>query len=319
MRKIVTFSYYYLINKIRKKLIRKDAENRYFHNDKRYASRNMLSPRETNEKIYSMIMSGEPFFVGRYGASELFCASTFEFDFKMKQKKSVHQLVQWSGFFTENYLDGAKFNSLLKDASRDIDLFGVWNLRFEEYYIRKYMKKELEIANLFYLEPWMCLDAPWSRALKGKRVLIIHPFENSIREQYKKREQIFPGTEVLPEFELLTLKAVQTVAGNKDERFSTWFEALEWMKNEALRMDFDIAIIGCGAYGFPLAAKLKEAGKQAIHLGGATQLLFGIKGKRWDEVPHFKYVRDLYNDSWCYPKHVDKINGAEKTEGGSYW
>ena len=149
--------------------------------------------------------------------------------------------------------------------------------------------------------------------------MIIHPFEESIREQYEKREHIFPGTEILPEFDLLTLKAVQTIAGNKDKRFSTWFEALEWMKNEALKMDFDIAIIGCGAYGFPLAAKLKEAGKQAIHLGGATQLLFGIKGRRWDEESHFKYVRELYNDSWCYPKPIEKITGAEKVENGCYW
>ena len=50
-----------------------------------------------------------------------------------------------------------------------------------------------------------------------------------------------------------------------------------------MKIDFDVAIIGCGAYGFPLAAKLKQAGKQAIHLAGATQLLFGIKGKRWEE------------------------------------
>ena len=45
-----------------------------------------------------------------------------------------------------------------------------------------------------------------------------------------------------------------------------------------MKFDFDVALIGCGAYGFPLAAKLKTAGKQAIHLGGVLQALFGIKG-----------------------------------------
>ena len=62
----------------------------------------------------------------------------------------------------------------------------------------------------------------------------------------------------MPEFELKTLKAVQTIAGEKDERFSTWFEALEYMFEETMKIDFDIAIIGCGAYGMPLAAKLKK-------------------------------------------------------------
>jgi len=54
---------------------------------------------------------------------------------------------------------------------------------------------------------------------------------------------------------LLTLKAVQTIANTKDDRFDTWFDALDYMYNEALKLDFDVALIGCGAYGYPLAAK----------------------------------------------------------------
>ena len=118
---------------------------------------------------------------------------------------------------------------------------------------------------------------------REKKVLVIHPFEKSIQEQYKKRVMIFPNSQILPEFELKTLKAVQTLCGEQDERFETWFDALDYMYEQALNIDFDVAIIGCGAYGMPLASKLKNAGKQAIHLGGATQLLFGIKGYRWEE------------------------------------
>lgn len=116
-----------------------------------------------------------------------------------------------------------------------------------------------------------------------------------------------------------TLKAVQTIAGEKDDRFETWFEALEWMYNEAIKIDFDVAIIGCGAYGFPLAAKLKEAGKQAIHLGGATQLLFGIKGKRWKNNKAFDYVSKYFNNDWIYPLEEDTPKRAENIEDGCYW
>lgn len=49
------------------------------------------------------------------------------------------------------------------------------------------------------------------------------------------------------------------------------------MKDEIDKRDYDIALIGCGAYGFPLAAHIKRSGKKAVHLGGALQLLFGIK------------------------------------------
>ena len=130
-----------------------------------------------------------------------------------------------------------------------------------------------------YLEPWFA-DDPWTQALAGKKVLVIHPFDELIQEQYAKREQLFPQKNILPEFKLITLKAVLTIAGSKDERFDTWFDALDYMCSEADKIDFDVAIIGCGAYGYPLAAHIKRSGKIAIHLGGVTQALFGIKGKR---------------------------------------
>src|SRR5690606_28576019 len=113
-------------------------------------------------------------------------------------------------------------------------------------------------------------------------------FNKTIEEQYfKKRTLLFKDQRVLPEFKSLeTIQAVQTIAGNNSE-FNNWFEALDWMKKEIEKKDFDIAIIGCGAYGFPLAAHVKRLGKKAIHLGGATQLLFGIKGKRWTDRNDF--------------------------------
>ena len=56
------------------------------------------------------------------------------------------------------------------------------------------------------------------------------------------------------------------------------------MQKEIDKIDFDIAILGCGAYGYPLASYIKSIGKKAIHIGGATQLIFGIKGKRWEKA-----------------------------------
>lgn len=113
--------------------------------------------------------------------------------------------------------------------------------------------------------------------MQGKRVLAIHPFEKSIQAQYLRREQLFPGTNVLPQFELMTVKAVQSAAGNPVE-FATWAEALTSMQQKIDQLDFDVALIGSGGYGLPLAAHVKSLGKQSIHMGGALQILFGIKG-----------------------------------------
>ena len=132
------------------------------------------------------------------------------------------------------------------DCIPQADVMGIWMLPFEDYYLNKYGNDNLKTTYLLDLEPWSSPEEPWSAALKGKKVLVIHPFKETIEQQYQRREKIFPGTNILPEFELKTLKAVQTVAGEKDVRFPTWFDALEWMYQEAMKIDFDVAIIGCG-------------------------------------------------------------------------
>jgi threonine dehydrogenase-like Zn-dependent dehydrogenase len=43
------------------------------------------------------------------------------------------------------------------------------------------------------------------------------------------------------------------------------------MIDEIGKIDFDVAILGCGAYGLPLAAAIKGMGKQAIHLGRLSE------------------------------------------------
>ena len=287
-----------------------------------YANHHIMSSEQANQFIYDRIMSEEPFLAGRFGSTELLNMRSYDFCGFIGQKydKNYHfnQLCEWSGFFPNDISLLHKFVNEMKAACQEVDFLAVWFHAFEDYYIKNIMSDNLQISYLLDFEPWAG-NVHWSAALKGKKVLVIHPFEHTIQSQYKKRELLFPGTDILPEFELHTLKAVQTLAGTIDPRFSTWFDALEWMFQEAMKTDFEIAIIGCGAYGLPLAARIKKAGKQAIHLAGATQLMFGIKGKRWEESEAFAYVRKWFNKSWVYPGEEDKIENGNRVEGGCYW
>ena len=128
---------------------------------------------------------------------------------------------------------------------------------------------------------------------------------------------MFSDIDFLPQMELMTMKAVQTIAGQKDNRFRNWFEALEYMHQETQKYDYDIAILGCGAYGFPLAARIKRDGKKAIHMGGATQILFGIKGKRWE---HHEVISNLFNEYWIKPSEQETPKRRDRIEdNGCYW
>lgn len=188
-------------------------------------------------------------------------------------------------------------------------------------YAEKYVDKYLDCVKVDldgYYAPFLWKN-PWTKYLKGKKVLVVHPFVDSIRYQYEhNREKLFENPDVLPEFaELHTIKAVQTIADQQDPRFATWFDALQYMKDEISKVDFDIALIGCGAYGMNLAAHVKRMGKQAVHLAGWTQMLFGVYGERWikDQPQYSKFI----NEHWIRPLKSEKPKGAEKVENGCYW
>lgn len=198
----------------------------------------------------------------------------------------------------------------MMEAMKQVDLLASW--RPEEIFFKRKLRqcKRVDFDTIF---PGDGDDACWGSALKGKRVLVIHPFAETIERQYlENRTKIWANPNILPEFtSLQTIKAVQSIAGNNTD-FTTWFDALEWMNHEIDKCDFDVALLGCGAYGFPLAAYIKQCGKQAIHIGGALQIYFGIKGKRWDHA-------GLYNDAWVSPSENERPKNLGRVEEGCYW
>jgi hypothetical protein len=216
----------------------------------------------------------------------------------------------YSGIFPVCQNTAEKFSERYLLDTPEIDL-----LACHQYY-EKFMplRDDVQRVQLEMLYPFF-VERPWTRILKGKKVLVVHPFVETIKAQYKKRASLFENPDVLPDFELKTLKAVQTIAGTRSG-FSSWFDALKYMEDEINKIDFDIAIIGCGAYGLPLAAYVKSLGKQAIHMASNMQILFGIRGRRWDGwsewVSHF-------NEYWVYPSDDETPKRKSTVEGGSYW
>lgn len=280
-----------------------------------YAGVPIISPESMNMAIKDSIMSGKPLMVGRFGGFEVLAMRSAEFNEKEKMKEAIDYLDKSAGFFPKDESLLYRFNDIMKFSCADVDYLGCWLVNYEDYYIKKYCKNLIKTGKLMSIEPWNVMDNPWTSALKGKKVLVIHPFEKTIMSQYEKREKLFANPDVLPEFTLHTLKAVQTSGSATDDRFETWFDALQYMCDECDKIDFDIALIGCGAYGFPLAAHIKRMGKQAVHLGGVLQILFGIKGRRWDESD----THLMYNEHWVYPDKSEIPAGAEKVENACYW
>lgn len=290
---------------------------------KKICGHKVFSAEMGNKKLMEMIQSGKPFAAVRYGGTEMSTyieAKKYALGLKKDLSQSViDDMQRQSGFFPNDVALMPRYAQVVEETSREVDFLATYATPYENYMVSSFMGPDLFVSDNRALEPFYFQhNHPWSKALEGKRVLVIHPFEDSIKKQYAIRQKLFSDPEVLPEFELHTLKAVQTIVGTKDDRFETWFDALEYMYQEAMKIPFDIALLGCGAYGQPLACMLKRAGKQAIHIGGATQILFGIIGKRWEL--NSKEVSAMFNEHWIRPSVEETpVNKSANEFGGAYW
>lgn len=273
-----------------------------------------------NDYLCNRIIEGEPLMVARFGSQEA-RATAWSIGVGRGYDRAIPQYVQkrmamGPGFFPSNDINIRRFGDVMVKSAECLDSLAYWDSFMQEYLLEEICPKDLVITRLENLEPYRYQVAPWSKALGGKRVLVVHPFANTIKKQYARHTNIFDNPDVLPDFELKTIVPPQTIAGTSDCRFENWFDALNYLKNVVARETFDICIIGCGAYGFPLAAFVKGMGKQAIHLGGATQMLFGIKGRRWDLKP---ISQELYNECWVRPSSDETPSNAKAVEDGCYW
>jgi hypothetical protein len=294
----------------------------------------MLGVAQTSVVISELISAGRPFLVARFGATEMKLLVNYYFsevnrsvpgkwlDYILHghQYQITEEMMQTaqicSGIFPAELRACHEFCKIYIDSALEIDLLASW-LPGESLFVDK--SKRIMSTSLPNIEPYYH-ECPWSIALSGRKVLVIHPFSESIRYQYSHhRQQLFENPDVLPEFELITYKSVQSLGG-QTSRYGSWGEALEDMKNDIQKLEFDVAIVGCGAYGLPLASYIKKTmKKQAIHLGGATQILFGIKGLRWDRIEE---VSRLYNQFWKrpFPNEIPQTSELfEAVEGGGYW
>lgn len=168
---------------------------------------------------------------------------------------------------------------------------------------------------LIDLDPFFT-ERKWTLALEGRKVCVVSPFIDTMQIQYPLRNKYFK-TSVIPDMELSYVRAPMTQC-ETDVTDQSWQNNLHTLTDAVLRTDAEVIIIGAGAYGLPLGSNAAKQGKVAIVLGGSTQLLFGIKGTRWENDRQY---RAIFNDHWVRPSETERPPGFQNFEikGGAYW
>ena len=294
-----------MLQRIKNKIVKEIKKRANLHPD--------LSAYLASQLISKAIITRQPFLASRLGFTEAKCLTQ---PGGVENKSQIWRDLLWrySGVFPPTEEQFKQFGNRYLKSLGNVDLLGLLGNQAEKQLVNTCTNVPLT-CSLESLEPYIH-SAPWSMHLAGLRVLVIHPFAESIRTQYTNcRSKIFINPNVLPEFDLQILKSPQTLANNKND-FASWNEAYKHLVDNVSNRQFDVAIIGCGGYGLPVGSFIKSIGKAAIHLGGATQVLFGVSGKRWRERPAY---RALMTSAWHPPLEEERPSGWDQVEGGCYW
>jgi len=274
-----------------------------------------------------MIIQPGPCAMGKVGTSELMMLEYAErylrlpWPYTASWYRPTQRLHNTGGLFpvTKQIFD--RFVSEYPDSVRSLDLVAQWQLggtyeaALEAAVLDRLCPQAVRVGHYFLriLNP----HAPWLNDLAKLRWLVIHPFEQTIRAQLPHLAEL--GVYSESACEDLARRARDTailacpqLAYMVPPRHRDWFETLDDLKSKMEKREFDIALIGAGAWSLPLVAHAKAMGKKGVHLGGSLQLMFGIKGGRFDN-------NRIYNSHWTRPLSKDIPTNYRLMENGAYW
>lgn len=289
-----------------------------------------MDPLEENANyICSLFQSDLPFFIGRNGTIELQIIAKYIFKVPMLQSEK-RTLELNAGIFpgTQETLDSFCIDYM--DSLKNVDVMAEgWYNHFKK--VEKEIlddlnpnRKKILLRNLepYYVKP----SLRWTQYLSGKRVAIINSFAETCEQQTYMSKAIWPEyTETfLPSdttwIPIQTYYSPSLAANNLNANWplhiNNYKDAVEYVVGKTLESLAEVAIIGCGGMGMIIGSKLKDAGLQVVVMGGATQILFGIKGKRWE---NHEVINTFFNDAWISPNPENIPSNYSLVENGCYW
>ena len=279
------------------------------------ATNNVLSNEEGNRWISERFQRGGPFVAGRLSMGSELCLLAAYRNGQLLGKKTCVGAHNNAGIYPETPEMLRTYAEILATALAQLsetDVVATFGQAAEAPILRE---MPTPVMKTRALEPFY-FGNPWSRHLKNKTVLIVHGFVSSIKCQLRRQFKLFSNPLVLPEFRPKFIQMPWAYGGRTPH--GSYVETLEAVKTMIDNAgEFDVAIVSAGSYVMPLAVYCKTAHHaSAIVMGGGAQVLFGLKGHRWDS---HQVIRTLYNPHWMYPLEEDTPSNAKGIEDYTYW
>jgi len=277
--------------------------------------------------IQKALISDTGFLVGRFGTIEFETCWESENGFITKDMASV--LERNAGIFPSSIDSITKWVSATKEAFQAADILATgWYAPIvaKEAKLLASWGSAAKQVKLRSLEPYYSLpQIRWTNMLDGHRVCVVSSFTTSMEKQVAKGENtIWPGANgsIWPRhtkwYWVNTGYAPSMSLGrcSWEEDPESWEDAVAYVVGRVMDTGARIVLIGCGGLGMVIAGELKKRGKICIVMGGAIQVLFGMKGGRWK---NHDVISKLWNEEWVYPSADETPACAWAVENSCYW
>lgn len=319
-------------------------------------------PDSFTRDLRPLLSGSRPFFLSRIGGSDTDAVIDFLVAESTNSSEALEGHVRkhlpivstYNGFYAKRDIERHYFDYLrrLIACYKSLTIATVCNAKLVTAYfptcihpsLQEFSESPTSVANFFsnISQPWRPVNLyPYNRienigthhtlmnllaeTLVGKKVLVVSPFAKSVTENFGRRHTFFKEINY-PEFELRTVNTPITYFGLSDEFYphENWVQTLEALQQEISKQDFDVALLSCGSYALPLGGFISATlQKQAIYVGGVLQLMFGIMGRRYENIFFSQHIN---TESFIYPIEKDRYLGdktiaesAPKEAFGAYF
>jgi len=277
-----------------------------------YRNEIISDPSVGNNLIREAIASGRPMAIGRIGALEAQAALCYLA--RVEYPPILCQQLKLNvGIYPADRHDLDLFCRSYLDAVDEFNVLAACGDRSEIGILRRAARQPTLVRPTAF-DVWL-YQRPWSEALAGRRVLVVHPFSASIEAQYARRQKIWSNPRILPEFRLRTVR-MPLSPGLVSPEHPNWQSRFAALIEQVDAEPYEVMLVGAGGLSLLLAKHAKATGHVAFHLGGQTQILFGIMGRRWDRDPVLLPHRNEY---WTRPRGEESPPTVSKVEQGAYW
>lgn len=262
-----------------------------------------------NYAIKKSINESMPFSIGKIGNVE--AVNLENFLNGIYRVKGIELYVN-AGIFVKNDSDFIDWSEKIIASILNQNYLLDWKLE-DKPKLKKLVQKQKKFKNFKGLEPFDLGSNGWHYSLEDKKLLCISPFSKSVIKQSNIFDKLWKNASI-SEVKTVSTPHSDAITNNNP---TPWKEKLEKILNEIHKSSFDVATVGCGGLSLIICDEIKKMGKTAIHLGGANQILFGIKGRRWDK--NFKNYEWYGTKYWIRPLQEETPVNKNLIEKGAYW